>query len=91
MVSHIKTAGDKKLLLEEEKRYEVEQEVERYRIHGFAQESYIKHLQELLRKNNISFAEYRSPSEVARYFFYVSIKNGNEICDEVSVCMYLFS
>lgn len=61
MVSQIKKAGDKKVLKEREMRFQVEQEIEKYRAHTSAQEAYIQHLQELLSNNHISYKEeYRS-------------------------------
>lgn len=62
MVAQIKKVGDKKVQREREMRFQVEQEMEKYREHNYTQEAYIKHLQELLRENNISFKdEYQSP------------------------------
>ncbi|XP_050716364.1 voltage-gated hydrogen channel 1-like isoform X2 [Eriocheir sinensis] len=62
MVAQIKKVGDKKVQREREMRFQVEQEMEKYREHNYTQEAYIKHLQELLMENNISFKdEYRSP------------------------------
>lgn len=66
MISQIKKSGGKKLLQEKEKRYQIEQEMEKYRTQSCAQEVYIKSLQEVLRKNNISYEEYRSPSDTTR-------------------------
>ncbi|XP_045139297.1 voltage-gated hydrogen channel 1-like isoform X2 [Portunus trituberculatus] len=66
IVSQIKSSGDKKLVQEKEKRYRVEQEIERWRTTGCAQEAYIKYLQEILKKNSISYTEYRSPPDSTR-------------------------
>ncbi|KAG0730400.1 Voltage-gated hydrogen channel 1 [Chionoecetes opilio] len=63
LISQIKIAGAKKLEQEKEKRHQAEQEIERYRAHIYAKEAYIKLLQELLRKNDISYIEYRNPSD----------------------------
>lgn len=67
LVSQIKKAGDKKVQREREMRFQVEEEIEKYRTHSFAQEAYIKHLQELLRENHITYKdEYRSPFDTKR-------------------------
>ncbi|XP_053629803.1 voltage-gated hydrogen channel 1 isoform X2 [Cherax quadricarinatus] len=57
MVLQVQRAGEKRLLEEQQNRYLAEQEVGRYRTYSYAQDFYIKSLQDLLRRNGISFQE----------------------------------
>ncbi|XP_071515772.1 voltage-gated hydrogen channel 1-like [Panulirus ornatus] len=67
MVIKVKRAGEKRLLEEQQNRYLAEQEVERYRTYSYAQDVYIKTLQDLLRRNGISYQEEcRSIPEIKR-------------------------
>lgn len=57
MVVQVQRQGEKRLLEEQQNRRLVEQEVERYRTYCYAQDVYIKALQDLLRRNGISYQE----------------------------------
>ncbi|XP_045617956.1 voltage-gated hydrogen channel 1 [Procambarus clarkii] len=57
MVLQVKRAGEKRLFEEQQNRYLAEQEVARYRTYSYAQDVYIKTLQDLLRRNGISYQE----------------------------------
>lgn len=57
MVVQVRKVGEKKLLHEQQNRYLAEQEAERYRTYSYSQDMYIKALEELLRRNGISYQE----------------------------------
>ncbi|XP_042861739.1 voltage-gated hydrogen channel 1-like [Penaeus japonicus] len=57
MVLQVRKVGEKKLLHEQQNRYLAEQEAERYRTYSYSQDMYIKALEELLRRNGISYQE----------------------------------
>ncbi|KAK7084992.1 Voltage-gated hydrogen channel 1 [Halocaridina rubra] len=57
MVLQVRKAGEKYLLREHECRLHAEQEIERYRTYTYAQDVYIKSLEDILRRNGIPFQE----------------------------------
>ncbi|XP_066977585.1 voltage-gated hydrogen channel 1-like [Macrobrachium rosenbergii] len=57
MVLQVRKTGEKHLLHEHKCRVHAEQAMERYRTYSYAQDVYIKHLEEILMRNGIPFQE----------------------------------